>query len=165
MVSTAKYFVPQLLALSPGAPGRRGAAARAGNREQLVAMMQAGEVDLSVMGRPPKEVATRAEPSPRTRWSSSARRATRCWPGPRAGFGAGALPLHRPRTRLGHAQCACSSSLPTALRARITMEISSNETIKQAVIAGMGLAFLSLHTMGLELRSGLLACWRSKARR
>lgn len=36
------------------------------------------------------------------------------------------------------------------------MEISSNETIKQAVIAGLGLSFLSLHTLGLELRSGLL---------
>ena len=39
---------------------------------------------------------------------------------------------------------------------RITMEMSSNETIKQAVMAGMGLSFLSLHTIGLEVRSGLL---------
>ena len=38
----------------------------------------------------------------------------------------------------------------------ITMEISSNETIKQAVMAGMGLSFLSLHTIGLEVRSGLM---------
>ena len=30
------------------------------------------------------------------------------------------------------------------------MEMSSNETIKQAVMAGMGLSFLSLHTLGLE---------------
>jgi DNA-binding transcriptional LysR family regulator len=39
---------------------------------------------------------------------------------------------------------------------RVTMEMSSNETIKQAVIAGLGLSFLSLHTVGLELRAGLL---------
>ena len=39
---------------------------------------------------------------------------------------------------------------------RITMELSSNETIKQAVMAGMGLSFISLHTVGLELRNGLL---------
>ena len=39
---------------------------------------------------------------------------------------------------------------------RITMEMSSNETIKQAVMAGMGLSFLSLHTVGLEVRSGLM---------
>jgi LysR family transcriptional regulator, low CO2-responsive transcriptional regulator len=42
------------------------------------------------------------------------------------------------------------------LEPHITMEMSSNETIKQAVMAGMGLSFLSLHTIGLEVRSGLL---------
>lgn len=36
------------------------------------------------------------------------------------------------------------------------MEMSSNESIKQAVMAGMGVSFLSLHTMGLEVRAGLL---------
>ena len=40
---------------------------------------------------------------------------------------------------------------------RITMEMSSNETIKQAVMAGMGVSLLSLHTIGLELRHGLIA--------
>jgi LysR family transcriptional regulator, low CO2-responsive transcriptional regulator len=38
----------------------------------------------------------------------------------------------------------------------ITMEIQSTETIKQAVIAGMGLGFLSAHTVGRELELGLL---------
>jgi len=37
------------------------------------------------------------------------------------------------------------------------MEMASNETIKQAVIANMGLAFLSLHTAGLEIATGQLA--------
>ena len=37
------------------------------------------------------------------------------------------------------------------------MEMSSNETIKQAVMAGMGLSFLSLHTIGLELDNKLIA--------
>jgi LysR family transcriptional regulator, low CO2-responsive transcriptional regulator len=35
-----------------------------------------------------------------------------------------------------------------------TIEISSNETIEQAVMAGMGISFLSLHTMGLEIDTG-----------
>ena len=39
----------------------------------------------------------------------------------------------------------------------IAMEIRSTETIKQAVIAGMGLAFLSAHTISLELQAGSLA--------
>lgn len=38
----------------------------------------------------------------------------------------------------------------------IAMEIRSTETIKQAVIAGMGLAFLSAHTISLELKAGSL---------
>jgi DNA-binding transcriptional LysR family regulator len=39
---------------------------------------------------------------------------------------------------------------------RIAMEMPSNEIIKQAVMAGMGLGFLSLHTIGLELRAALI---------
>jgi DNA-binding transcriptional LysR family regulator len=38
-----------------------------------------------------------------------------------------------------------------------TIEIGSNETIKQAVMAGMGVSFLSTHTIALELASGRLA--------
>src|SRR3954452_13522684 len=39
----------------------------------------------------------------------------------------------------------------------ITMEIRSTETIKQAVMAGMGVSFLSAHTIGRELQAGSLA--------
>jgi DNA-binding transcriptional LysR family regulator len=38
------------------------------------------------------------------------------------------------------------------------MEVSSNETIKQAVMAGMGISFISAHTVGLELAAGKLVC-------
>lgn len=41
-------------------------------------------------------------------------------------------------------------------RPRITMEIRSFETIKQAVMAGMGVSFLSTYTIGLELEVGRL---------
>jgi DNA-binding transcriptional LysR family regulator len=36
---------------------------------------------------------------------------------------------------------------------RVSMEVSSTETIKQAVMAGMGISFISLHTIGLELNT------------
>jgi len=39
----------------------------------------------------------------------------------------------------------------------VAMEIRSTETIKQAVIAGMGISFLSAHTISLELQAGSLA--------
>ena len=38
----------------------------------------------------------------------------------------------------------------------IAMEIKSTETIKQAVMAGMGVSFLSTHTIGRELQAGSL---------
>jgi DNA-binding transcriptional LysR family regulator len=158
IVSTAKYFVPQLLArFHEEHPGIEVRLRVVGNREQLVAMMQAGEVDLSVMGRPPRDIATRAE-----------------------AFAAHPLvfvgPPGHPLLKIGHAPVSAleghafivreqGSGTRAAMEAlfaehhfepRITMEMSSNETIKQAVMAGMGLSFLSLHTMGLELRSGLL---------
>lgn len=38
----------------------------------------------------------------------------------------------------------------------IAMEIKSTETIKQAVIAGMGVSFLSAHTLSMELQAGTL---------
>lgn len=38
----------------------------------------------------------------------------------------------------------------------IAMEIRSTETIKQAVIAGMGISFLSAHTISQEMRAGSL---------
>ena len=158
MVSTAKYFVPHLLARfreqHPGVDIRLRVTT---NREQLVRLLQASEVDLAVMGRPPKEVAARAEP-----------------------FAAHPLvfvcPPGHPLLRVGHPPVQALAPYPFIVREpdsgtrsvmeeffkaqrfepRITMEMSSNETIKQAVIAGMGISFLSLHTIGLEVRSGLM---------
>jgi DNA-binding transcriptional LysR family regulator len=43
------------------------------------------------------------------------------------------------------------------LRPSFVMEMPSNEAIKQAVMAGMGVSLLSLHTIALELRQGLIA--------
>jgi DNA-binding transcriptional LysR family regulator len=43
------------------------------------------------------------------------------------------------------------------VKVRHVMEADSNETIKQAVMAGMGLGFLSLHTVRPELAAGRIA--------
>ena len=151
IVSTATYFVPRLLArFHEEHPGVDVRLRVVGNREQLLAMMAAGEVDLSVMGRPPKEIATRAE-----------------------SFAAHPLvfvcPPGNPLLNVGHPPVSALRGCAFIVREhgsgtraametffaehrfepRITMEMSSNETIKQAVMAGMGLSFLSLHTVGL----------------
>jgi LysR family transcriptional regulator, low CO2-responsive transcriptional regulator len=40
---------------------------------------------------------------------------------------------------------------------RQTVELASNEAVKQAVMAGMGLSFISEHSIGLELSVGRIA--------
>jgi DNA-binding transcriptional LysR family regulator len=63
MVSTAKYFVPRMLAqFRDEHPGIEMRLQVSNNREQVVALMQQGSVELAIMGRPPKEWPTRAEP-------------------------------------------------------------------------------------------------------
>ena len=158
IVSTAKYFVPQLLARFH--EDHRGIEVRlrvAGNREQLVALMDSGEVDLSVMGRPPKEIATRSE-------AFAAHPLVIVAPPNHPLLALGGLPMsalagqrviareHGSGTRAAMGKLFADHRFD----AQITMEMSSNETIKQAVMAGMGIAFLSMHTIGLEVRAGLL---------
>ena len=54
MVSTAKYFLPRLLAEFQREHEGIEIRLAVGNREQLVSMLQGNEVDIAVMGRPPK---------------------------------------------------------------------------------------------------------------
>jgi DNA-binding transcriptional LysR family regulator len=118
-------------------------------------LLQQGEVDLAIMGRPPKELATRAEPFA---------------PHPHVFVAPPGHPIlnigHPPVAAVAHhgliAREAASGTRALMDRffqdqrvePRIAMEMPSNETIKQAVMAGMGLSFLSLHTLGLELEAG-----------
>ena len=158
MVSTAKYFLPRLLArFRQDHPGVELHLA-VGNREQLVKMLQAGEVDIAVMGRAPKEFATRAEPfaahphvfiaapgHPLAQQGTLAPQQLREYPFISREPGSGT------RAALQRFLDERRSSV------NVAMEMSSNETIKQAVMAGMGISFLSLHTIGLEVRQGLIA--------
>ena len=158
LVSTAKYFVPHLLArFRKEHPGVDVRLRVLGNRGQLVELMQAGEADLSIMGRPPKEMHTRAE-------SFAAHPLVFIAPpghpllhgGPHAVDALAPYPVIAREQGSGTRNAMERFFAEHHFDPRIAMEMSSNETIKQAVMAGLGLSFLSLHTMGLEVRSGLL---------
>lgn len=159
IVSTAKYFVPQLLArFHQEHPGIEVRLRVAGNREQLVGMLEAGEADLSIMGRPPKGLATRAE-------TFAAHPLVIVCPPDHALLAEGTLAVSALRgypfivREAGSGTRAAMEEFfgERRFEPHITMQMSSNETIKQAVMAGMGLSFLSLHTVHLEVRSRLMA--------
>lgn len=158
LVSTAKYFVPRLLArFREEHPGIEVKLQVSANREQLLSMLHGNELDLAVMGRPPKEMASRAEPF-------AAHPLVFICPPSSPLLAAEQVPLEMLRelpfivreSGSGTRKAMEDFFREHHLTPRITMEMSSNETIKQAVMAGMGVSFVSLHTIGLELRSGLM---------
>ena len=157
-VSTANAFLPRMLAdFTAEHPGVELRLRVAHNRDALTSQLRGNEIDLAVMGRPPRELGTRAE-----------------------AFAAHPLvfvaPAGHPLTHLPNLRAEALEPYPLLMREpgsgtraaleeflarqhltpRNSMEIGSNETLKQAVIAGLGLSLLSLHTIGLELRGGLL---------
>ncbi|MEK9802513.1 MAG: LysR family transcriptional regulator [Curvibacter sp.] len=158
MVSTAEYFLPRLLAGFQAEHQGIDIRLVVSNREQLVRMLQANEVDIAIMGRPPREMATRAEPF-------AAHPHVFVAPPDHPLLGRGHPPLQTLQAYkliVREEGSGTRAALDHFFREHNfahthTMEMSSNETIKQAVMAGMGLSFLSLHTIGLELDNRLLA--------
>ncbi|WP_367278570.1 LysR substrate-binding domain-containing protein [Thiomonas sp.] len=157
MVSSAKYFMPRLLAMFREEHPHIELRVVVANREQLAEQLQGSELDLAIMGRPPRELATRGEPF------AAHPLGVVCAPD---------HPLMRgerkPASALAQfgfvireAGSGTRSAMEEYLREwrvdpRIDQELASNETIKQMVMSGMGVSFLSLHGIGLELRNGLI---------
>ena len=158
MVSTAKYFVPRLLARFRA--GHRGVqmSLSVGNREQLVRRLHDNEVDLAVMGRPPRELDTRAESfalHPHAIIASPEHPLAHRRRIPPAALADAEFIVREPGS--GTRAAMEDFFREQRLAPPRVMEMASNETIKQAVIADMGVAFLSLHTCGLEIAAGKLA--------
>lgn len=158
MVSTAKYFLPRLLAeFRQEHPGVEVKLA-VGNREQLIKMLHGNEVDIAIMGRPPQELATRAEPfaaHPHVFVAPVGHPLLRDAPTSVAALGPYGFILRESGS--GTRAAMEKFFLNAHFKPVVEMEMASNETIKQAVMAGMGLSFLSLHTLGLELDNRLIA--------
>ncbi len=157
LVSTAKYSIPRMLGLfreeHPGVQIQLNVC----NREELVKLLRDGEIDLAVMGRPPKHLDTRADAfahHPHAFIASPRHRLAKV-----SGILAESLTGEELISREdGSGTRAIMEHYLTQHRISppITMEMSSNETIKQAVIAGLGISFVSLHTVGLEIEHGQL---------
>lgn len=158
MVSTAKYFLPKLLAGFQREHEGIETRLAVGNREQLVKMLHGNEVDIAIMGRPPTELATRAEP-----FAAHPHVFVAPTDHPLLKVPHPTVDMLRPygfisRERGSGTRAALEKFLEKSrMEPRVVMEMASNETIKQAVMAGMGISFLSMHTIGLELEHKLIS--------
>ena len=158
VTSTAKYFAPRLLAEFRRSHPEARLRLAVSNREAVVRELTDNTVDLAIMGRPPRGLDTDAAPF--------AKHPIAIIAAPDHPLvGRKRLPLKRLagetfiiRERGSGTRAAMEHVFgERGFKAGETLEMSSNETIKQAVMAGMGIAFLSMHTIGLELRAGRLA--------
>lgn len=154
VISAGDYFFPRLLV--DFAQRHEGVTLNFNvcNREELLAQLEANRTDLAVMVRPPADADTVAEPFA---------------PHPYVIVAAPTHPLagrkRIPVNRLSREPFIVRekgsdtwNSMEEAFGERIedlniAMEIKSTETIKQAVIAGMGVSFLSAHTISREVRT------------
>jgi LysR family transcriptional regulator, low CO2-responsive transcriptional regulator len=110
------------------------------------------------MGRPPKEWATRAEPfamHPHVLVTAADHPFTRLDHVPASALAHEGFIVREPGS--GTRAALEEYIREHHLDMRVVMEMASNESIKQAVMAGMGVSLLSLHTIALELRQGLIA--------
>jgi DNA-binding transcriptional LysR family regulator len=158
VVSTAKYFIPMLLVrFGRQFPGIH-IQLRIDNRENILGLMARNEADLVVMGRAPGTMdceATAFATNPLAIVGPPDHALVR-----RKNLPFSALGEHRFVVReQGSGTRAAMERLfaehQTAMD--VVMEMPSNETIKQAVMAGMGLSFLSMRTVRHELASGHIA--------
>ncbi|MDE2417358.1 MAG: LysR family transcriptional regulator, partial [Burkholderiales bacterium] len=158
MVSTAKYFLPYLLAEWRKEHEGIDVKLVVGNREQLVDMLLGSEVDVAIMGQPPKDMAVRAEPF-------AAQPHVFVAPVNHPLANQRAMPIEAlsgesfiVRESGSGTRAALERFLaPHQVKLLVSMELSSNEIIKHAVMAGLGLSFLSVHTVGMELENGLIS--------
>ncbi len=155
VVSTAKYFAPKLLALFSRQHPDVELKLAVHNRDTVVQLLAADDVDLALMGTPPGELDTTAVPfarHPLVVIANPAHRLARKRRVPVAELAEEAFLVREPGSGTRAAMERFFAS--HRIRPAVATEISSNETIKQAVMAGMGLAFLSQHAVGLELAAG-----------
>lgn len=158
VVSTAKYFAPRALAAFAGAHPKVEMRLLVGNRRETIDMLRANDLDFAVMGRPPKGfevdqavigdhphviVAPPDHPMAKRNHISFADVANETFLLREEGSGTRLL-MQRLFDDVGHSP-------------NTGMEIGSNETIKQAVMAGLGIALISAHTVAPELSEGRIA--------
>jgi DNA-binding transcriptional LysR family regulator len=152
VVSTAKYFAPRVLGdFVRGHPGLELRLA-IGNRADMINGLQRCEIDIAVMGRPPQELdveSTVIGDHPHVIIAAPDHPLANTPLIPAARLGEEVFLVREPGS--GTRDLMERFFAEARIAPRIGMQISSNETIKQAVIAGLGIAFISGHTMDSSL--------------
>jgi len=156
--TTGKYFVPRLLAAFVGQHPKIDVSLQIHNRQGLIDRLARNDDDIYVFSLPPTEQEVVCQP---------------ILPNPFVVFARADHPMAG-RERIPFAELAREPFLmreegsgtrllayeafdSRGLEPRIRMELSTNEAIKQAILAGLGVSILSRYTMGLDMEQPQLA--------
>jgi DNA-binding transcriptional LysR family regulator len=159
VITTAKYFAPEVLGefckLYPGID----VALKVSNRDRIIERINANEDDLYIMGQAPEDQfeveALPFAPNPLVVMA----------PRDHPLVGRKNIPLRRiaeepfilrePGSGIRDATLKAFDQF--GLRPKVRMELGSNEAIKHAIVGGLGLSVQSLHTLTLEGPDGPVA--------
>lgn len=159
VATTANYFATRLLAAFSRRFAGASFALDVTNRKSLLDQLANNEADMVIMGRPPEELDLVA---------------TAFMDNPLVVIAAPNHPLVAAKSPIALARIQEETFVvremesgtriamerffgEQQIRLRTGMEMTSNEAIKQAVEAGLGLGIVSIHTLELELELGRLA--------
>jgi len=158
VVSTANYFAPRLLMefqrRMPGVAFKLSVA----RRDELLGMLKDHRIDVAIAGHPPGEADVEAE--------AFARHPHVIVAAPEhALVGQRRIPWRALRDQPFIFREAGSSTRQflehllqsQALQVTVSIELAGNETVKQAVMAGMGISFMSAHAVQVELEAARMA--------
>ena len=157
-VTTAEYWLPHLLVNFANANPKIKLKLQVANRDDIVRYLSADEIDLAVMGRAPDEI--------RVKSVGFANNPTAFLAAPSHALmhthGLSLEMLANAQMLVREKGSGARSSLERmfkgeGIKLAVGAELSSNESIKQLCIAGLGPAYMSLQSCLLEIRAGLLS--------
>lgn len=157
VISTAKYFTPRLLAefrrRQPGIELQLGVY----NRETVLRKLAENQIDLAIMGQPPSDFPTVAEAfadHPLVIIAAPDHPLVAQTKIPPAALNEETFLIREPGS--GTRATMERYFAEAGVIPRQSMELVSNESLKQAVMAGLGVAFISAHAVQLECEVGRL---------
>ena len=158
VVSTAKYFAPRALGAFASEHPAIDLSLSINNRAEILAGLAEMQWDVTIMGRPPTDIDLEQHiigDHPHVFIAPLYHRLIARRKISIAAIAREALIVREPGsgTRLLMERLFAKADA----NPNVVMEIDSNETIKQAVMAGLGIAFISAHTIASELETRRLA--------
>ena len=158
VISTAKYFAPMAIAAFAKQHPGIDISLKVGNRQETIRSLAGYEFDLAIMGRPPSDFAIDSTPigdHPHVVIAPPDHPLTRRKDLTLADLAEETFLLREPGS--GTRILFQDLIKTTGFTSKLGMEVGSNETIKQAVIAGLGIAMISAHTVAAEVADRRIA--------